>query len=343
MGGVRTHRVIIGAAIFGLLLGSNPGTQHRVDLILARGGLPAHIAASFSEPTGFQRSSSGDSYVFDPREHTVYRIDADASEARKIVQIGQEEGRILQPGAFDMAPDGTFVVADAPNNRERIQIFSPAGTRLGGFVLPGTTSARVSIGGLVLNGVGSLQYTGKSILINEPERGGLITEYRLTGAPTRTFGTLRATGHETDRELHLMLNAGLPLANPKGGFYFVFQTGRPLLRKYTTAGTLVFERHIEGPELDPIISTLPDVWPLRSTAEGTLPLVPPTIRTATVDPDGHVWVGLTGPSIYEYDEFGDKVRTVQFKGTSLITPTSLFFVNRRRVLVTPGCYEFDVR
>ena len=37
------------------------------------------------------------------------------------------------------------------------------------------------------------------------------------------FGSLRATGQEDDREVHLALNSGIPLADPTGGFFFVFQ------------------------------------------------------------------------------------------------------------------------
>jgi hypothetical protein len=46
------------------------------------------------------------------------------------------------------------------------------------------------------------------------------------------------------------------------------------------------------------------------------------------------------PFTYVYDPSGDKLRTVQFKGASLLTPNSLFFTKDGRVLVTPGCYEF---
>jgi hypothetical protein len=42
-----------------------------------------------------------------------------------------------------------------------------------------------------------------------------------------------------------------------------------------------------------------------------------------------------------YDAHGDKARTVQFMGAGIITPTSLFFTRTGRLLVTPGCYEFD--
>ena len=46
------------------------------------------------------------------------------------------------------------------------------------------------------------------------------------------------------------MNVGLPLGAPGGGFYFVFMAGVPMFRKYDAHGRLLFERHIEGPELD---------------------------------------------------------------------------------------------
>jgi hypothetical protein len=332
--------IVVGPVLLSVVAIAGPPVQRRVEVLMASGGLPAHIAAAFAEPVGFQRTKSGNSYVFDRRSHAVYFVDAKQTRAEKIVAIGQEPGRIILPGAFDMAPDGIFVVADVPNRQERIQIFSPAGVRLGGFVLPGQAVPRVLIGGLTLSGVGSLQYTGRSILINQPDRGALITEYGLAGSAVRTFGTLRETGHESDRDLHLAFNSGLPLAVPNGGFYFVFQTGRPMFRKYDRNGQLLFERHIEGLELDPTLNTLPTRW--SSRADGTLPLVPPTIRTAAVDPRGHLWIGLTIPYVYQYDESGEKVRTLQLKGAGIITATSLFFDGPHRLLVTPGCYEFEV-
>ena len=38
----------------------------------------------------------------------------DAHGVRKVVEIGGERGRVLEPTAFDVAPNGTFAVADAP-------------------------------------------------------------------------------------------------------------------------------------------------------------------------------------------------------------------------------------
>jgi len=163
----------------------------------------------------------------------------------------------------------------------------------------------------------------------------------LNGGVNRTMGHLRRTGHEDDRELHMALNSGIPLVDPRGGFYFVFQTGEPVFRKYDAAGQLVFERHIEGREIDQTIANLPTSWPRRKTDEGEIPLVTPTIRTAAVDRDGNLWIAFVVPYTYVYDRDGDKRRTLQFRAVGLIAPSSLFFGTNGRVLVTPGLFEFQ--
>ena len=129
----------------------------------------------------------------------------------------------------------------------------------------------------------------------------------------RTFGNLRYTGHEDDRELHLALNSGLPLVDPTGGFFFVFQAGVPVFQKYDAAGRLMFERHIEGSEIDDFIRTLPTIWPQRPATNGEVPFVRPTVRTAAVDRAGNLWVSLAVPYTYVYGPDGDKIRTVQFR------------------------------
>ena len=313
------------------------------EILRSSGAVPAHIAGQFREPAGFQQSASGQYFVFDRRGHTVYGLDPHQSGVAKIVTIGGESGKIIDPTAFSVEPNGSFIVADAPNNRERIQIFTSAGFRIGGFLLPGRLKTRVVIENAVLNGIGSLQYTGTSILMSQPETGALISEYELNGGVHRTIGRLRKTGHEEDPELHLALNSGIPLVDPTGGFYFVFQTGEPVFRKYDAAGQLVFERHIEGREIDALVAALPTTWPRRQTSEGLLPLVTPTIRTAAVGPDGHLWIAFTVPYTYVFDRDGDKIRTVQFRGAGIMTPVSLFFGRNGKVLVTPGLFEFATR
>jgi hypothetical protein len=320
-----------------LLLAIGPDVIRSIDAI------PAHIAGRFRDPFGFERSASGQYFVFDRRSQIVYGVDPQGDSAWEIVHIGNEPGRILNPFAFAVAPDGTFAVADAPDNRERIQIFTPAGFRTGGFTLPGRPRARVVLDGLVLNGIGSLQYTGTSIFLSQPDAGSLITEYSPTGALIRSFGELRHTGHEDDAAVHAALNVGLPLVDPRGGFFFVFQTGEPVFRKYDAGGRVVFERQMQGREIDGFVSRLPNMWPKRPPDSGEIPFLPPTIRTAAVDRSGHLWVSFAEPVTYEFDGDGDKVRTVQFRAAGVVSPNHMSFDEQGRMLVTPGLVVFDVR
>ena len=319
-----------------------PQGADRAEVLRSTGGLPAHVVGQFREPAAFQETAAGVRFVFDRGNHSVYRIDR-TGVARQIVEIGPERGRILGASSFDLGPGDRFVVADAPAGRERVQIFDLEGTRIGGFTLPGRAAPRISLGNIVLNGVGSLQFTGQSIVMNQPELGGLITRFSLNGHPFHTFGVFRQTGHEADRDVHLALNSGLPLVEPDGGFYFVFQAGVPVFRKYDARGNMLFERHVEGAELDVVIANLPTTWPRRTDEGGReIPVIPPTVRTAAVDPDGNLWIALNVPYVYVYDPRGEKIRTVRLRGAGPVQPISLFFPSPNRLLVTPGCYEFTI-
>jgi hypothetical protein len=309
-----------------------------LETLKAVDSLAPHVVGLFREPIGFKQTANGDYYVFDRRGHTVFRVDANGNAATKLVQIGAEDGRVIEPSAFDVAYNGSFAVADGPNGRERVQIFDAAGIRSGGFLLPGRGAARIVLGSMALNGVGTLAYNGRTMLMSHTETGWLITQYGLDGTPIRSIGQLRKTGHETDRDLHLALNSGIPIADPNGGFYFVFMAGAPAFRKYSDSGDLLYERVVQGREIDPLVDAIPDRWPRRAGAE--LPLVTPTVRTAAVDRSGRLWISFVVPVSYVYDAGGEKVRTVQFRGAGIISPSSLWFSENGRVLVTPGCYEF---
>lgn len=320
-----------------------PRAEHHVEVLRSTGGLPPHIVGTFREPSVFQQAPDGRYFVFDRRGQSVHRIDRDRTTSTLLVRVGPEAGRIVGASTFDLGPGPRFVVADAPGGRERVQTFDLDGRRLGSFRLPGRAAPRLTLGTVVLNGIGSLDFTGRSILMNQAEIGGLITRFSLNGHPYQTFGVFRATGHEADRELHLALNSGLPLEDPHGDHYFVFQGGRPLFRKYDRDGALRFERHIEGVELDPIVNALPTVWPRRADDRGReLPVVPPTVRTAAVDRAGNLWVALSTPFLYVYDPSGEKIRTVRLQAAGVVHPTSLYFPDDTRMLVAPGCYEFTV-
>ena len=334
-------RTKLASIAFLLFVTARPHAAVRVDVLRPVSALPAHVSGLFEQPAAFQQAANGYYFVFDRRAHAIYRIDPDGQTARKVVDIGQEAGRIIQPSGFDTAEDGAFVVADIPRGQERIQVFGPASIRTGGFFMPGRVMPEVVLGNYEVSGISSMQFDGTSIFISEPERGSLITEYSTSGVPQRTIGRLRPTGHEDERDLHLALNAGLPLADPTGGFYYVFLTGTPIFRKYDAKGALVFDRHIEGREIDDVLASQPTKWPTRRIEDRKVPFVQPVIRTAAVDPRGQLWISLEVPYTYVYDPHGDKARTVQFETTGITSPTSLFFTRGGRLLITPGCYEFD--
>jgi hypothetical protein len=315
----------------------------RVEALKSVGALPPHIVGMFEEPIDFQQAQSGEYYIFDRRGHTVYTVDAARTMSRKVLEIGHEEGRVIQPSGFDLAADGRFVVADVPRGQQRVQTFDRTGRLLTGFFLPGAPAARVVIGNLMLNGAGSVQFGTDTLFISHPESGALFTEYTPGGAAFRSIGRLRTTGFEDDRDLHVALNAGLPLVDPTGGYFYVFITGRPMFRKYDAKGTLQFERHIEGRELDALLDAQPTRWPKRRVQDREVPFVPPIVRAAAVDTSGSLWISLAVPFTYVYDAGGDKTRTLQFSGAGIIAPTSLTFGRDGRLLVTPGCYEFDPR
>jgi hypothetical protein len=308
------------------------------DVLTAVGAIPAHIAGRFRDPRGFGQSSSGQYFVFDRRAHTVYGVDERMESLWTIVEIGGEPGRIIDPNGFAVAADGSFVVADAPRGQSRLQVFTVAGSPIGLFFLPEQSRARLVLEEGIVGGIGSIAYTGTSVLVSQPEHGALFTEYSRTGVPIRSVGRLRSTGQEHDPEVHLALNSGIPLADPRGGFYFIFQAGVPVLRKYDERGELMFERTMQGREIDGLIANLTTVWPRRS---GELPVVKPSVRAAALDPAGHIWVSFAVPFTYVYDQDGDKIRTVQLLRDRIFVPTSLVFGMHGRLLATPGLVAFN--
>jgi hypothetical protein len=303
--------------------------------------VPPEIAGRFRDVRGFQQSASGRYFVFDRRGHSVWGLDPELGSAFQLVEIGAEPGRVLDPTTFAVAPDGTFAVADAPRGLARIQVFTAAGFRTSGFLVEQAARPRITIDDTVVSGIGSLQFTGTSVLLSQPEHGSLVAEYTLSGQPSRSIGTLRPTGHEDDRDVHIALNSGIPLVTSTGGLYYVFQAGPPAFRKYDADGHLIFERQIQGREIDALAPTLPSSWP-RHPLDGELPLVRPTVRAAAVDRADRLWISFAAGFTYVFDGDGDKVRMLQFRGAGVVAPTTLSFGPTGRLLVTPGLHEYVV-
>lgn len=324
------------AVMLSVLAAHEPGVQ-RLESVRA---IPAHLAGEFEEPAGFARQSDGTSLVFDRRRHAVYTIDPQRTTVTRLVGIGYETGRLLRPTAFDVHANGTFVVADAPGMKPRVSVFEADGRVLNYFEISGTARTRVTVGNVVLNGIASARLLKDTLLLNMPEHGGLVTEYSLAGTPLRTFGVLRPTGHESNPDVHLAMNAALPVPAPDGHIYVVFQAGQPMFRKYTASGQLVFERVIQSRQLDPHMLTMPTGWPLRTVDGLTFPLVTPMVRAAAVDRRGALWVATLTSHVYVFDADGEKLATYQLIGAGPIMPDSMWFTRDNDLLVSPGLYEF---
>ena len=139
-------------------------------------------------------------------------------------------------------------------------------------------------------------------------------------------------------------NSAIPLPIPQSqgeGFFVVFLSGEPRFQRYDAAGTKLFDRMVQGPELDKLIAQQPTQWPRREFGGTEYPLVLPVVRAARVDPRGHLWISLMLPFTYEYDLEGEKLRTLQFRAAGIISPSSMYFASNGHLLVTPGLFEFD--
>lgn len=313
-----------------------------IEILTATGGLPPNIVGQFREPAAFIQTDDGRYVVYDRRAQIVYAVDAAKKTVSKLIAIGPSDGEILRPLAFAASQRRTLLILDNPGEYERVQVFHDTGTALSVFRrFPESADAlHLNVDAMLSSGLGTVSAIDTDVLTQSPDGKSLISQYTPNGVMTRRIGTLRPTGHENDRELHLAMNSGIPLAAPDGSIYFVFTAGVPMFRKYAADGRLLYERHIEGPELDTTLQSLPSVWPKRTVKNIEFPMVASTVASATIDPQGRLWVTLTLPFTYVYDADGNKTRTVQFRGAGVLMPRQLFFTKDGRILAAPGCYEF---
>ena len=311
-----------------------------VDVLASVSAIPAHLTTQFVEPISIVSPRAGRYLVLDRRAHTVFALST-AGDVRALMPVGWAPGQLLQPQAMSLGTNGILAVLDSPRGAPRIQYFGTDGMHVGGFFLPLPGAERLAADDFTVRGLAAQAFADRTFVVNDPTWGTLMTEFDTAGAIVRRMGDLRPTAGGADPAAHFVNNAGLPLFAPNGDLYFVFQTGVPAFRKYSKAGVLLFERHIEGPELDARILALPNTWPLR--APDRRPVASALVRTAAVDRLGQLWVSLYEPYTYVYSPAGDKLRVVQFRGASTLSPSSLFFTATGRAVVTPGGYEFDTK
>jgi hypothetical protein len=219
-----------------------------LEVLIAARGLPRAFTSQLLDTIGYAETGTGESLVLDRRSHVVWTVDAKRATWRKVVLAGEKLGQIAYPTALAVGPGDQFVVADVSQGADRLQWFDLTGKMAGAFWLPDKHSPPMIVLSVMFNGIGALHFTGESFYVGYPFRGSLISEVDLKGLTVRQIGLQRTTGQESDPELHLALNSGVVAADPTGGFYYVFQAGEPLFRKYDADGRLVFERHSSDPE-----------------------------------------------------------------------------------------------
>jgi len=330
--------IVTALAAAGLTPAADGSTDQRVDVLRPVSAVPAHVVARFDVRALFAQTSDGTIVVLDRRNHGLFTSDPVGRAVRRIVETGWEAGHLLDAEALAVGGHDIIGVLDTPQGFDRIQYFSITGMRIGGFYLPLRATPRLSLEGTVVDAPSWLGFDGTTFLVNQPDWGGLFTQLDANGGVMGQIGVPRVTVQAGDAEVERAMNIGIPLFDPTGGFYFVFPTGIPVFRRYDESGRLVFERHIEGVELDARLLASPTTWVGR--APGTKPVVSPLVRAAAVDPQGRLWVSLTVPYTYVYDQRGEKIRTVQFLTTGVASPSSLFFTPEGRVLISPGGYVF---
>ena len=267
------------------------------------------------------RRDAGQYFVFDRRAHAVYAVAGDA--AKKIIDIGAEPGRVLDPSAFDIDPaDGSFVVADAPLRRPRIQVFTAQRRPPRRLHAAGAReAARVTLE----SGRAERHRFDPVHRRRDPDqpardrraRVGAVDSY---GEPRRTFGQLRATGQEADPNVHLRAERGAAARSIRPAAST--SSSSPACRSSastTRRGRCCSSATSKARSSTTTCRRCRHGGRRGATDDGdVLPLVPPAVRAAGVDRQGRLWIALMSPFTYVYDRSGDKIRTVQFRGADML-------------------------
>ena len=299
---------------------------------------PSASRSDFSRPTAASTSSSiGARMRSSPSPATPRRRSSRSGPS--------PAGCSIRPPSISIRPTAA---SSSPTRRcgdRASRLFTADGRRLAGFTLAEREKPRLLLDNdraerHRLDSVHGRPHPHQSA----GDRQRWCPSWSCTAHPMRTFGQLRPTGQKADENVHLALNAGLPLADPTGGYYFVFSAGDPDVPEVRREG----HAPVRAPHRRPGSGRLPadDADAMADAADRG------RRRAAGGAPGGQDRRrGPRGAAVDRADvarsptsttAAGDKVRTVQFRGASLLSPNSLFFTKDGRVLVTPGCYEFRI-
>jgi peroxiredoxin len=189
---------------------------------------------------------SGKYFVSDLKSNRVLVLNEHQQVEREIGGIGSGPGRLLHPNNIGVSNDGELYVYDAYN--DRIEGFAADGSYKSEF-----QTTRFKGFGVTPKG---------EIYLGQPEKGSLITVYTGSGKRLRSFGQLKKFSEiygpkfsYKDDLYRLGINR-INLAIDKDGNTYVSFMLAPLIQKYNPEGQLLFERRLEGPEIDHLTRVL---------------------------------------------------------------------------------------
>ena len=139
----------------------------------------------------------------------------------------------------------------------------------------------MTLGGLALDGVSTLAFLGNGIALNQPETGCAhhrVRARRHAGPQHRRAARDRPRSRSAAAPRHEHRDSAA--ASRRAATSSCSLAGAPMFRRYDAKGALLFERVMQGRELDPIIEQMPKTWPRRTIDGKELPLVVPTVRAA---------------------------------------------------------------
>ena len=256
--------------------------------------------------------SHGGLYVVSERTRNSLLVINERSEiVREISGIGSAPGRLFRPGHLDVSADGAVYVQDGGN--ERVQSFDLEGRYLGGFT---TTTF-----------IGFAAGAGGEVFLGQPERGRLVTVYSRDGQVLRSFGALKKLSEvygpglpEDDEKWRNAINRVKLTSTEDGGVLVSFMLA-PFIQKYTREGELVFERRLEGPEVDRLTELVlsPESGGNLTISTDGFPEHVMSLEAVSL-PGGEINVLLTDGSVYVADAEGRKVRVLRPKAEGSLTP-----------------------
>lgn len=244
-------------------------------------------------------SYAGEYYVSDFRGNRIVVLDEYLNVRRGIGRIGSGPGQLIHPANIRVTNGGIIYVVDSGN--DRIQQFDTDGHYVREF-------RTTLFEGFGLNSRGE-------VFLNQPEQGFLVTVYSPFGRKLRSLGKLKTFSsvygqqfQQKDDPYKIAINRVRLSVDDEDNVYVSFMLA-PLIQKYSPDGTLLFEKRLEGPEIENLTRVLvtdtPDKY-ISFAYDGLEERV--IVLDPVVDVSGkRIYIILADGSVYVADWEGNKL------------------------------------